>query len=63
MNLFIVFIREIVGDNIILPDHILDGRLPDGPRSLAIGVKAAVPDLASTTPPGAKTTPFVGVKT
>ena len=63
LDLFILLVCEVVGDGVVLPDHVLDGGLPDGPGALPIGVVGAAPDLAAAAPPTPEATPLVRVKT
>ena len=58
-----MLVCEVVGDGVVLPDHVLDGGLPDGPGALAVGVVGAAPDLPAPAPPTAEPAPLVGVKT
>ena len=61
-HLFILLVCEVVGDFVPQPHHVLDGRLPDSPGSLAVGVKAAVRDLTSSPPPAPEAAPFVPIE-
>ena len=58
-----MLVRKVVSDGVVLPDHVLDGGLPDGPGALAVGVEAAAPDLRGTAPPTPQPAPLVGVQT
>ena len=62
LHLLVLLVGEVVGDGVVLPDHVLDGGLPDGPGALAVGVEAAAPDLGRAAPPAAEAAPLVGVE-
>ena len=58
-----MLVSEVVGDGVVLSDHVLDGGLPDGPGALPVGVVAAAPYLAAAAPTAPEPAPLVGVKT
>ena len=61
-HLFILLVCEVVCNFVPQSHHVLDGGLPDGPGSLAVGVEAAVWDLATAAPPAAKAAPLVAIE-